>query len=85
MAEGTSKKWKRTRDKQEEYTAWLLKWNLALKNVSCSKKCVKRESVEGTEQQNQEGIRMLGKAKKLHVVGNIGSGHHQTSGNERKK
>ena len=34
---------------------------------------------------NQEKIRTLGELGNLQVLGNIGIGHHQTSGDERKK
>ena len=39
---------------------------------------------ERIELPNEEKIRMFGE-KKLQILGNIGSGHHQTSVDERKK
>ena len=45
---------------------------------------MKREAVEGIGWQNQESIRTLGKKGKLQELGNIGSGHHWTSGEEGK-
>ena len=39
---------------------------------------------EGIERPNQEKIRMLGRKGNLQILGNIGSGHHQTRGDERK-
>ena len=44
----------------------------------------KRQITEGTELSNQERIRTLGE-KENHKYGNIGSGHHQTNRNKRKK
>ena len=44
---------------------------------------VKRHMTEGIELPNQEKIRMLG-GKELRIFGDVGSGHPQTSGNERK-
>ena len=43
----------------------------------------KRKITEGIQLPNQERIRTLGKNGKVQILGNIGSGHHQTSGNEK--
>ena len=46
----------------------------------------KRKTTEGLELPYQEKIKTLGKKKeKLLVLGNSGSGQHQTSEDERKK
>ena len=48
-------------------------------------KSEKGEATKGIKQPTQERIRTLGEKGKLQVLGNIGSGHNQTSRNERKK
>ena len=45
----------------------------------------KRETMEGIEISNQELIRTFGEKKNNKYVGKIGSGHHQTSEEERLK
>ena len=40
---------------------------------------------EGVEQQNQRENQNTRKKENLQILGNIGSGHPQISGNERKK
>ena len=44
----------------------------------------KRQMMEGIEVSNQERIKTLGEKEILHVLETIGSGHHQTNGDERK-
>ena len=54
---------------------------MAEKSVMILRKSWKRQITEGIKLPNKERIRKLGKKK---VSENIGSGHHQTSGGERK-
>ena len=44
----------------------------------------KRQIIEGIKLPSQERIGMSGEKEKLQVLGNTGSGYHQTSGKERK-
>ena len=44
----------------------------------------KREKTEGKELQNQESSKTLVKKKKIELIGNTGSGPHQTNRDERK-
>ena len=44
----------------------------------------KRQMTEGIELPNQEKNRNIRRKCNLQILGNIGSGHHQTSGDERK-
>ena len=45
----------------------------------------KRQMTEGIELINQEKNQNARRKGNLQILGNIGSGHHQTSGEERKK
>ena len=45
----------------------------------------KRLMTQGMKLQNQEKIRTLWRKGKQQILGDTGSRHHQTSGNERKK
>ena len=44
----------------------------------------KRKTTERMELLNQRKIRTFGEKENLQILRNIGSGHHQTSGDERK-
>ncbi len=46
---------------------------------------IKRQITKETELTNQEKVRTLRRKGNLQVLGYIGSGQHQTSGDERKK
>ena len=48
-------------------------------------KSEKHEMTKGIELPNQDKIRTLGEKGNLQILGKIGSGHHQTCGDERKK
>ena len=65
--------------------------NILLGMKLCIEKCAmliiksgKRQIIEATELPNHERIRTLEGEKKLQVLGNIGSGHHPTSKDERR-
>ena len=45
----------------------------------------KREVTEGMKQPNEEKNENARRKENLQILGNTGSGHHQTNGNERKK
>ena len=47
-------------------------------------KSVKRQIMEGTELLNLKKHQNVWRKEKLQLLGNIRSGYHQTSGNERK-